>query len=602
MSGIFGLYDKTGRIDLAAIEQRVRNFRVPDTSPHKIECIRRGPGLFGRYYLGVIQQPEIDRQQETSSIIVTTGYRVGDFPAPKVAGSPNSGFDRKTLDALERYIRQNDAAPFADFDGAFQILHCSPNGRSLTIVVDRCGLQPLYYFDGPDCLVFASDFSLLFTLLGRTPEVDHKSLAELFEIGMVAGDRTLFSGVRVFPAGSIARYTDDKLTVRRYWRPVYADDREGFNGRTAMDLLDRALRKSVRERAALCGNTSVLLSGGMDSRLLLAAAVGEGLTVPACTFGDKDSPDHRIAAEVAGRLGVEHRRFIDEPLPTAMFFETGVRQTGGMGNPVDFTGMIHLPDIARLSPVVFNGYGGNNLLGYLAFDLLRFRFPRSRDCLGRWLGGKLNPGWGFEELKHIRQSLAPQVSEFAVRVSDFWKKYRNRSAITLLYQFLTEEKARRIDLLGVMADTIHLEPVAPLYGNEVMDIALSIPPRERLLARFYRRFLSSRYPDVAGIEYSRTGQPANASTARIVLSKVRGRLSRAGPADVWADWFRDDLREYVGDHLLSGQSRIGELLGQDFVKTMVEDFLHGQSPRARVVGQLLGCEIFLRIFPSVSGK
>jgi len=597
MSGVFGLIDMTGAVDVAAAEKRIKGFRLPGSARHRIELLRRGRTLIGRYSLDIFKQLEINALEPSGSILVTSGYRVGDFPNPARPGDLCSGFGRETLQFIDQKVEDETAGVFAQFDGAWQILHCNRDGSALTVIVDRYGLQPLYYFENPACRAFAPEFSLLFVLLGDTPGLDRESLAELFEIGLVTGNRTLFAGVSVFPPGSVARFARDAVSFHRYWRPVFSDGSQPFDSREMATALDAVLRKSIRQRLALAPQVAVSLSGGLDSRLLLAVTTEEELPVSAYTFGPEDSGEHAIATAVAKRLEVEHRCFIDSPLQMSEVLEIGVRKSGGLGNVLDFGGLPHLPRIARQAQIVINGYGGNELWGFLAFDLLRFVFRRSHKYLIRWLAAKLNPGWHNSQIEMIRHSLAEGAPRPVERIGQLGEDYPIRSPIPLIYHFFFEEKARRANLLGVTADCLRVEPVVPFYSNEIVDLALTIPPRERLLARFYRRFLRSHYPVISGLVYSRSGLAVSASTWSIALEKLRRyRSPKHAPDAPWDAWLRGELREYLGDHLLVGQPRIYDVIDGELVKCVVTNFLQRKNFPARVVGQLLSCELFLRVF------
>ena len=597
MSGIFALYDKTGGIDLGEVENRVTRFHLPGSAPHKIECVRHGRSLIGRYHLDIFKQPPLVRLEPGGPLVITTGYCVGGVPAPSADDRTNSGFNAAVLQWFVRALAADDSRALAGVDGAFQLLHDHESRAELTVVVDRCGLQPLYYYNNRHAVAFAPDFALLFALLGRTPEVDRESLTELFEIGFVTGDRTLFSNVRVFPPGSLARLTDGALSFRRFWRPEFAEHDDQFDADRIAPVIDSTLGAAVQQRLGLAGRAAVSLSGGMDSRLLLAAAVKARVPVCACTFGPEDSRDHVIAALVAQKLGVSHHRFVDTPHGSAGIFETGVRKTGGMINVLDFTGMMHLREIARATDIVANGYGGNELFGFLAFGLLRVRRVRCREILAAWLAGKLNPGWSAHELEGIRRSLGDHIPPCIERLEAVLAGYPAQHPLLLVYHFFLEEKARRANLLGVMSDTLHLEPVVPFYSPAVVDLALTIPPRERLLARFYRRLLREQHQEVAAITYNRTGLPADASTFRIALRKLRRSVRRRrDPDSPWDKWLRGELREYVQDHLLTGRPRIADFVRPDWVRRVMTDFLAGGDRRARPVGQLLTIELFLREF------
>ncbi len=596
MSGIFGLYDLGGTVDFDKVAQEVREFQLPGSAPHRIEFAQNERTFVGRYHLDIFKQPKIKPLESSGTVIITAGYRVGDYPATCL--SPNSGFDRQTLQQIDELIRSKDWSQFSRFDGAFQIMQIAPKSGDLTIIVDRCGLLPLYVYTDNRLLAFAPDFSLLFALLGFTPPVNREALLEICEIGFVTGERTLFEKVHVIAPGSITQSHEGRLKYTRYWRPKFADRDRTFDAEKTAEALHDALTVSVRQRCQLA-RTSVSLSGGLDSRVLLVSTQKSIGDAQAYTFGPRRSREGEIAGQVARRLKVPLKNYVDSAATTAGILKIGVRKSGGLSNVVDFAGLSHLVDIARHTDVVVNGYGGNELLGFLAFDLYRFRRRRDPHYLSQWLAAKLNPGWPTAELTKIRHHLSVDQVDFAERIEGHWSQYPAESSLSQVYHFYFEQKARRANLLGVTADTLYLEPVVPFYANEVIDLALTIPPEQRLFARFYRRFISKYYSSVVDIEYSRTGLPANAPLTAIVAGKVIGKLKRPSePDEPWNDWLRGALRNYLYDYFLAGKPETGDYLGREPVVGVVEGFLQGKNYPARIIGQLLSIELFLRIFGS----
>lgn len=591
MSGIFGVYDKTGKLDLTAICGRARQFHLPGSGPHHIECNMRGNVLLGRYHLGVFPQPEIVPLPDTGSLIVTSGYICGDDSQHH----GDSGFDRTTCLQLDQWLQSGHTAGLARLDGAYQLVRLDGEARSLTIAVDRHGLQPLYYYDTTDILAFAPEITLLIYLLNRTPAIDRPALADWFTYGFIPGSRTLFEGSCVFPPGSIGYCRGGTLTFREYWSPTFADDSASFAVDDTIDGLDYALCKAMRQRQSLAQRRVISLSGGMDSRLLLAAAVPDD-SLTAYTFGPPGPSEFDIAAAVAAAAGVPHIRLVETAPHSAEHFEIGVRKSGGTGNVLDFAGLAFLPDIAREGQTVINGYGGNYLLGYLAFDLLRFVIPRTAEYAGRWLARKWSSGWPAARLNAIRHMLDGGNNPPHIHLRERLCDYPERSMLSLVYHLILLEKGRRGDLSGLTMDNLFMEPLAPFYANEVVDLALRIPPRQRLLARLYRRTFRRRYPKMAAITYNRTGLPITASAAGIAAHKLLALLRRRpGPDDLRAAWLKNEWRDCLGDYLQTGRPKICDLLGREMVESTLMDFLAGRIA-ARSVGQLLSCEIALRIF------
>jgi len=127
---------------------------------------------------------------------------------------------------------------------------------------------------------------------------------------------------------------------------------------------------------------------------------------------------------------------------------------------------------------------------------------------------------------------------------------------------------------------------------------LQIPPRQRMLARFYRRFFRTHYPELAAIPYSRTGLPVNTSIGRIFASKLAHRLTgQPGQAQKpWTEWLRHDLGAMLQSRLLDKGSIITDVIPTTITQARVNALKDGDASATMAVGQLLSLESFLRQF------
>ena len=90
----------------------------------------------------------------------------------------------------------------------------------------------------------------------------------------------------MLPPASILRLnkTSGSVKIERYWSPSFAKRRDGLKA-IAADLAD-AVKSSVARKILDKSNVSLLLSGGMDSRVVLGGFVDA--TPPHCiTIGNK---------------------------------------------------------------------------------------------------------------------------------------------------------------------------------------------------------------------------------------------------------------------------------------------------------------------------
>lgn len=186
-------------------------------------------------------------------------------------------------------------------------------GRSL-LFNDRYGLQRLYIYEAPDAFYFAAEAKAILAVRPELRELDARGLGEFLACGCVLGDRTLFRGIRALPPASAWTFRDGRLERSaayfepREWEEQEPDGAEEFHARLR-DAFASALPRYFRGGERM----GVSLTGGLDTRILLAWAKAAPGTLPCYTFGSmyRENQDVKLARRVARICGQPHQVIID---------------------------------------------------------------------------------------------------------------------------------------------------------------------------------------------------------------------------------------------------------------------------------------------------
>ena len=150
----------------------------------------------------------------------------------------------------------------------------------LTLARDRLGIKPLYLAEIPGGLRFASTLPALLAGAGIDTDIDPVALHHYMHFhAVVPAPHTILRGVRKLPPATI-RVIEPRGTVRerRYWEPVFQTP-EQERGLTFEDWQERvlaALRLAVKRRLVADVDVGVLLSGGLDSSLIVGLLAEQG--------------------------------------------------------------------------------------------------------------------------------------------------------------------------------------------------------------------------------------------------------------------------------------------------------------------------------------
>lgn len=199
------------------------------------------------------------------------------------------------------------------FNGMFAIAQYGVNDQILTLIRDRIGIKPLfYYWDGRN-LAFASETKALLSM-GIPKVIDKNALGHYLALEYIPGELSIIQGVKKLEPGNYLQVRDGKLHIQEYYNLLAGI--EGSNERPlkAEDLeqLEAAIAESVRLRVRSDVPLGALLSGGVDSSVVCQAAtkqISGKLNTYCMGFDESAFDESTFAASVAGVLETNHHKY-----------------------------------------------------------------------------------------------------------------------------------------------------------------------------------------------------------------------------------------------------------------------------------------------------
>ncbi len=201
----------------------------------------------------------------------------------------------------DAYARRGSAA-LRELNGTTSGVLFDRREGSVVLFNDRFGLGRIYHHQTTEGFHFASEAKSLLAVLPETRHWEERGLAELFSVGCVLQNRSLFRGVHLLPPASAwAFHRDGRIEKRCYFDPGEWERQAALAPEDYTDALIETF-KSVMPRYARPGDGSAMsLTGGLDSRMVLAWAKPAPETLPCYTFAGpyRDCADVRIARRLA---------------------------------------------------------------------------------------------------------------------------------------------------------------------------------------------------------------------------------------------------------------------------------------------------------------
>jgi asparagine synthase (glutamine-hydrolysing) len=183
---------------------------------------------------------------------------------------------------------------------------------------DRLGIKPLYLTETSQRIRFASSLPALLAGGDVDTHIDPIALHHYMTFhSVVPAPRTILRGVsKVPPASLVAIEPDGRKITTTYWEPDFTRraDRADWSERDWEDAVLDALRVAVDRRLVADVPVGCLLSGGVDSSLivgLLAEAGQHGLKTFSIGFesvGDVAGDEFKYSDIIAERFGTDHHQ------------------------------------------------------------------------------------------------------------------------------------------------------------------------------------------------------------------------------------------------------------------------------------------------------
>lgn len=259
-------------------------------------------------------------------------------------------------------------------NGWFSGLLIDLQHRQAILVNDRYGLGRIYVHEADRCVLFASEAKSLLAAVPRLRELDGRSLGEWLSCGCVLGNRSLFRNISLLPPGSAWILSGNGVLKKKTYFSAEAWDNQPP---LAPSEFSERFRETFRRVLGRYTNGSqpiaMSLTGGLDSRMIMACAHESGRELPCYTFNGpfRDCVDARIARRVAAACTQPHETISvgDEFLGQfPRLAEETVQITDGA---MDVSGAaeLYVNRLARqIAPVRLTGnYGSEILRRHVAF-------------------------------------------------------------------------------------------------------------------------------------------------------------------------------------------------------------------------------------------
>ena len=497
MCGLAGEFRRDGsRADVSAVERMAAT--MSDRGPDDSGVWSQGPTALGHRRLKIIDlsaasgQPIVDAAAGLTGVFNGCIYNYRELRAELQAKGHrffSSGDSEVVVKAYAEW-----GLDFVDhLIGMFAVAISERDTGRLALARDRLGIKPLYLAESPGVVRFASTLPALLAGGGIDTTIDRVALAHYLSFhSIVPPPRTILAGVTKLPPATVRVYEADGSTHERvYWDPSFgrAAERAGWSERDWQDALLDSLTTAVRRRMVADVPVGVLLSGGLDSSLVVALLAGEGqarsglatFSIGFDAVGGREGDEFVYSDLVAKTFGTDHHQI---RVPTGDLLPPLEAAVGAMSEPMVSHDCVAFwllsQEVAKHVKVVQSGQGADEILGGYhwypplagvdreqALETYAKAFF-DRDAAG--LARVLNPAWladGDPAREFVAAHLGRPGAQTAVDAG-----LRIDTQV-----MLTDDPVKRVDNMTMAHG---LEARVPFLDHEFVELAASCPPELKL--------------------------------------------------------------------------------------------------------------------------
>ena len=483
------------------------------------------------------------------------------------------------------------------FNGIFAFALWDDKSKVLFAARDHLGVKPFYYWEGQrGTFAFASELKALISAPEFEKKIDMESLWLYLSLRRVPAPRAIFQNCACLAPGHFLTWdkSSQRLAIKCYWDPTKFAQMPALDVKNdeSVEQLDALLCESVRMQLVSDVPVGALLSGGIDSSLMVAMMARASANVRTFTIGFKDQVDEvPYAREVSRIFGTRH---LEMYVSSREMLEFVPQIPGVFDEPLADSSAIPTYFVSRLAQqhvtVCLSGDGGDEMFGgygwYNSINQWRHIMQMPRRLRGLFLRISNLLPWGKIQ-KGINLLGSDNLPQLIMNFNGCWRPiellqlmpemnmvsdhrlmqiegsrglpFKSRLMLHDLRTYLPDELLTKVDRASM---AVSLETRVPILDHRIVEFVLQLPLKMKIDGSNHKAILKKvlyRYLPHELVDRTKRGFGA--------------------PLD---EWLRSDLRWMINEYLSPTHIKRQGLFDGKIVKSAIEHFLRGQSSHYRV--------------------
>ncbi|MBN2169492.1 MAG: hypothetical protein JW738_09630 [Actinobacteria bacterium] len=538
MSVLTGFYipniiDNSFNIDkiLASMTRRL----FCDGAADEISWCQKGFGFKRLYFQGSDPAHTPIRSDEDAITLFLDGEVFNRDGAKNLRSYDASSYEDDARYCMDLFL-QHGTDGFKWLNGSFLIIIFDRNKRELIVVNDRFASRPLFYFRDNQKIAFGTQLGPILGFPGISKDLEPQSIYEFFTFERVLEDRTFLKGIMRLPPSTVLRFKEGGFSLNKYWNMEYCPD-YSVNKKEYAEKLASTYREAVKIRLRGNARKGLLLSGGLDARMVLAAAK-DIEQLETITIADSFNREAKTAMKISETAECEHH-FIERPCDHYVnLIDGSVRTSGGLYrfDHAHFNGLYD--QIREHCDIIFHGFDPEVL--FRASNMPRNNSPllgkriKSRDLqpisedslIDTILNNVTYSNWRLNPAKLFSDKYADEY-ESSTRsvVSKVISAMPNDASIYNKYDwFVVHNRLNYPSAFMVISMRSFMNERSAVTDNNLLDLYLGTPPEYRANTRVWINSMKMLDRNITKIKDANTGISPLAPYSLTVLSMLGNKM------------------------------------------------------------------------------
>lgn len=202
------------------------------------------------------------------------------------------------------------------FNGMFAIALFDSLKHTLTLIRDRSGVKPLYWYQKNNLFLFSSELKSFHRHSNFQKELNYDGLSLFLQYGYIPQPHSIFNNAYKLEAGHILdlNIKNSQVEIRKYWdvSDCYNKSKLAISENEAIQETTRLLKSACEYRMVSDVPVGIFLSGGYDSSTVTALLQNERtdrLKTFSIGFHEKNFNEANYAKKVASYLDTDHTEY-----------------------------------------------------------------------------------------------------------------------------------------------------------------------------------------------------------------------------------------------------------------------------------------------------